>query len=107
MKGSFSIASDSKREWRAPVHEPGRYLRSLVASDSVLFEEGKVTCLNKSKSGLLLEVAECFERGDIFEATFPLSSNKPIVLEVCWSAFRLWRSGHQYYHVGCRRLFCP
>jgi len=105
MKSVYSRVTEHKRELRKGVHQSGEYLRSLITRHSIAFEEGRLTCLNKSKNGLLVEAPKWFKPGDILEARFPASGNKPVLLEVCWSTSRSRRAGQRYYRVGCRLLF--
>ena len=95
--------TDQSREPRTTVRQSGRYIKSVINNHTVAFEEGRVICLNESKNGLLLQTKGRFKRGDILEARFPSSSNKPIILEVRWAA--LPGGAQKHYQVGCRRLF--
>ena len=105
MKGRFLISTAQSREPRTTVRQSGRYIKSVINSHTIAFEEGRVICLNESTNGLLLQTNRRFKRGDILEARFPSSANKPIILEVRWTALPGGGSAQRHYQVGCRRLF--
>lgn len=105
MKDLFLIAKEQNGELRKALRQPGRYLRSVINGETIIFEEGRVTCLQVSEHDLLLEIPQRFKLGDIFEVTFPASGNRAIVLEVRWSDSPSGRTVQQSYRVGCRRLF--
>ncbi len=95
-----------KRQRRTPSHQVGRYLKSVIVGNIVNFLGGKVTTLNKSRHGLLLQMSRPFDQGDILEVRFNSSDRQSTttVLEVRWSKRVSPRPGFRHYLVGCRNL---
>src|SRR5262245_55467312 len=101
------LRAERRGESRHPSHQHGTYLKNLNIGYSTTFEQRRVTMMNESVNGVLLQTSRSFNGGDIIEVDWPESAESlaTTLYEVRWSQPLEARADCRGYEIGCRLLF--